>query len=58
MNASIEYSTDGGGTFFAGLPDDGTVSGGLVFAGDVDRFTPATWTIVPAAVLLYPPLRA
>ncbi len=45
LSATIKYSTDGGATWSAGLPDDGTVSGGLVFSGSDNQTSPAMWTI-------------
>ncbi|WP_252851503.1 PKD domain-containing protein [Aeoliella straminimaris] len=45
LSAAIAYSTDGGATYTAGLPDDGTIVGDLVFLGSDDQASPATWTV-------------
>ncbi len=45
MSATVETSTDGGVTFTAGLPDDGTAAGGLIFNGADGQVGTGTWTI-------------
>ncbi|MEM9418866.1 MAG: hypothetical protein AAGA25_07450 [Planctomycetota bacterium] len=45
VNATVETSTDGGATFTAGLPDLGSVAGGLGFSGPTDAAGGGVWTI-------------
>ncbi|MEM1110031.1 MAG: PKD domain-containing protein [Planctomycetota bacterium] len=45
VNATVETSTDGGATFTAGLPDLGTIAGGLAFNGPADAPGGGVYTI-------------
>ncbi|MEW6404794.1 MAG: hypothetical protein AB1649_23605, partial [Chloroflexota bacterium] len=45
MNVAVSYSTDGGITFTAGLPDDATIVGELTLDGDSNQIGTGIWTL-------------
>jgi hypothetical protein len=51
MNASTSYSTDGGATFTAGLPDAMTITGELDLTGDADQVDDGIWVLSGVADL-------
>ncbi|MFC1794484.1 tandem-95 repeat protein, partial [Planctomycetota bacterium] len=51
MNAVVSYSTDSGSTFIVGLPDNGTIVGGLVFTSDSNQVETGVWTLSDIADL-------